>query len=475
MTAPVPDDGEGPWEARRIARRRVSALVPYARNARVHSDAQVGQIAASIREFGFVAPIIVDENDGVIAGHGRLEAARVLGLDTVPVIVRVGLTEAQARAYRLADNRIALGASWDDELLAAEVAALRADGGIDLALTGFDDAEIERMVAEVAGAVDAIEGADAGGAEGADPADDMPAARPPAVTRTGDVWRMGPHRVMCGDATDASTVATLLDAGTVALVVTSPPYDRQRAYDGGEVLDWSALMRGVFSALADRVRPDAQLLVNLGLVHRDGEWVPYWSDWLEWMRAQGWRRFGLYAWDQGPGLPGDWNGRLAPAFELVFHFNRAARQANKIVPCKWAGTQNHGSGLRAADGTVSEYQHAGMAVQQMRIPDSVLRISRHKARGIEIGHPAVFPVRLPEFLMRTYTDDGDVVFDPFGGSGTTLLAAARAGRVARLLDVSGRYVDLMVARWRQQHPDVPVLDAGGRPFDVVAVERGVTP
>ena len=133
---------------------------------------------------------------------------------------------------------------------------------------------------------------------------------------------------------------------------------------------------------------------------------PYWSAWLDWMRARGWRRFGLYTWDQGPGLPGDWNGRLAPAFEFVFHFNRQGRQANKIVPCKWAGTPNKGSGLRAADGTISEYQHAGLPVQDFRIPDNVLRLTRHKGRGIETEHPAVFPVVLPEFLMRTYTDEG---------------------------------------------------------------------
>ena len=159
-------------------------------------------------------------------------------------------------------------------------------------------------------------------------------------------------------------------------------------------------MQGVFQHLDAAMRPDGQVLVNLGLIHRDSEWQPYWAGWLDWMRARGWRRFGLYTWDQGPGLPGDWNGRLAPAFEFVFHFNRQARQANKIVPCKWAGTPNKGSGLRAADGTISEYQHAGLPVQDFRIPDNVLRLTRHKGRGIETEHPAVFPVVLPEFLMR---------------------------------------------------------------------------
>ena len=212
--------------------------------------------------------------------------------------------------------------------------------------------------------------------------------------------------------------------------------------------------------------------MNLGLIHRDNEWQPYWAGWLDWMRARGWRRFGLYTWDQGPGLPGDWNGRLSPAFEFVFHFNRQARQANKIVPCKWAGTPNKGSGLRAADGTISEYQHAGLPVQDFRIPDNVLRLTRHKGRGIETEHPAVFPVVLPEFLMRAYTDEGYVVFEPFGGSGTTILAGQRTGRRVCAIELAPAYVDLAIARWRMLHPDAPVtLADDGRDYDAIAAAR----
>jgi DNA modification methylase len=257
-----------------------------------------------------------------------------------------------------------------------------------------------------------------------------------------------------------------------ALLFTSPPYGNQRDYTTGGVSDWDALMQGVFQHLDSALRRYGQVLVNLGLIHREGEWQPYWQSWLDWMRAQGWRRFGLYAWDQGPGLPGDWNGRLAPAFELVFHFNREARQANKIVPCKWAGTPNKGSGLRAADGEVKAYTHIGLPVQEMRIPDSVLRITRHKGRGIETEHPAVFPVALPEFLMRAYTDEGDVVFEPFGGSGTTILAGQRTGRRVRAVELAPAYVDLAIARWRMLHPDLPVtLAEDGRDYDTIAAER----
>jgi DNA modification methylase len=157
---------------------------------------------------------------------------------------------------------------------------------------------------------------------------------------------------------------------------------------------------------------------------------------------------------------------------LVFHFNREARQPNKIVPCKWAGTPNKGSGLRAADGEVKAYTHIGLPVQEMRIPDSVIRITRHKARGIETEHPAVFPVALPEFLMRAYTDEGEVVFEPFAGSGTTILAGERTGRRVRAIELAPAHVDLAVARWRRLHPALPVtLADDGRDHEAIAAAR----
>ncbi|GGG39360.1 methyltransferase [Caldovatus sediminis] len=479
---------QAPWAASAVEARAVAALLPYAGNARTHSPEQVAQIAASILEFGFVAPVLVDERGELIAGHGRLLAAQSLGLATVPTIVRAGLTEAQKAAYRLADNRIALNAGWDEALLAAEVAKLREAGGIDLALTGFDGAEIERLLAGLeAVATEPGNGAvaspavatgnppDEGVGEGEaaeDPADAEPVPPRQAVTRPGDLWLLGAHRLLCGDSTHAASVARVMETERAALLFTSPPYGNQRDYTTGGVSDWDALMQGVFQHLDAALRHDGQVLVNLGLIHREGEWQPYWQGWLDGMRAQGWRRFALYAWDQGPGLPGDWNGRLAPAFELVFHFNREARQANKIVPCKWAGTPNKGSGLRAADGEVKAYTHIGLPVQEMRIPDSVLRITRHKGRGIETEHPAVFPVALPEFLMRAYTDEGDTVFEPFGGSGTTILAGQRTGRRVCAIELAPAYVDLAIARWRMLHPALPVtLADDGRDYDAVAAAR----
>ena len=482
-----------PWMAAKIALRPVAELRPHARNARMHSAEQLEQIKASMQAFGFTNPLLVDEAGELIAGHGRLEAATALGIAKVPVIVLRHLSAGQKDALRLADNRIAENATWDQALLRDALSGLQEAGAVDLLAIGFSRDEIDAILAAAEEAVidgdspDEQDDADqAGGDDGvaasegddepADPANAEPTPPRAAVTRPGDLWHLGDHRLLCGDSTDAADVSRLMGGDRAALLFTSPPYGNQRDYTTGGIGDWDALMRGVCGHLDAAVAPDAQVLVNLGLIHRDAEWQPYWSIWIEWMRTTGWRRFGWYVWDQGPGLPGDWNGRLAPSFEFVFHFNRTARQAHQIIPCRWAGHVNsEKGGLRAKDGTVGEWTHAGQGVQETRIPDNVLRITRHKARGIETEHPAVFPVKLPEFLIQAFTDEGDLVFEPFAGSGTTILAGQRTGRPVRAIELAPAYVDLAIARFRALHPNLPVtLDGDGRDYDVVAAARGVT-
>ena len=449
-----------------IEYRPIDALIPYARNARTHSEAQIAQIAASIREFGFNNPVLVDGRHGVIAGHGRILAARQLGMTELPVIELAHLTETQKRAFILAENKLTERAGWDDELLSLELAELEA-AGIDLELTGFDDGEIDTLLAKA--------GDDDAPAD--DSADEVPETPGQPVSRVGDIWLLGQHRLICGDAADSSVITGLMDGETGSLCFTSPPYGNQRDYASGGVKDWDALMRDVFARLPlDR---DGQVIVNLGLIHRDNEVVPYWDGWLSWMCSQGWRRFAWYVWDQGPGMPGDWNGRLAPAFEFIFHFNREARRPNKIVPCKHAGEDSHlradgsSTAMRKKDGEVGGWSHAGQPTQDTRIPDSVIRIMRHKGKiGQDIDHPAVFPVALPEHIMAAFSNPGDVVFEPFNGSGTSLLAAERTGRRCRAIEIAPEYVDVAVRRFRQNHPDVAVmLAATGQSFDEVADER----
>ena len=410
-------------------------LRPYARNAKTHDVHQVAKIAASMAEFGWTVPCLVAADGELIAGHGRILAAAYLGLSEAPVIVLGHLTEAQRRAYRIADNKLTELGGWDEALLLEELRGLLAED-FDLGLIGIPEDELDALLHA--------------GDDDKTVIDDDAIPAPPAepITRPGDIWALGKHRLCCGDATDPAAVARLMQNEAARLMFTSPPYAQQRDYGAAKekVGDWNALMQGVFAAAP--VTADAQLLVNLGLVHRDSEWQPYWEGWVEWMRASGWRRFGWYVWDQGPGLPGDWNGRLAPSHEFIFHFNRAPRKPHKTVPSKHAGETLGGGGLRGADGTVHAKTGTGNAIQSHRIPDSVFRIMRHKGGlGAAGSHPAVFPVALVEAVLTAFSDPGDLVFEPFCGSGTQIVAAERAGRRCFAMELDPVYCDVAVRRW----------------------------
>jgi DNA modification methylase len=283
----------------------------------------------------------------------------------------------------------------------------------------------------------------------------------------------GGHRLLCGDATSADDIARLMGGEEADICFTSPPYAQQRDYKTGPQ-DWDELMRGVFSILP--VKHDAQVLVNLGLVHHDGEWLPYWDGWIEWMRSAGWQRFGWYVWDQGPGLPGDWNGRLAPSHEFVFHFNRIAERPRKTkdkLPDSIALRFNGGT-LRNKDGKIFKAKSSPFAnLQPTKIPDSVIRIMRHKARGIETAHLAPFPVDLVTEVLTAFSDPDDLAFEPFAGAGTQLISADVNGRRCFGIEIAQIYCDVAVKRWSKFTGRTAVLVDDGRTFDEVAQARGV--
>lgn len=204
--------------AQSIEQTGIDALIPYARNSRTHSETQIAQIAASIREFGFTNPVLIDGDGGIIAGHGRVLAARKLGLSAVPTIRIDYMTEAQKRAYVIADNKLALNAGWDDELLALELGELQAEG-FDLSLTGFDDDELAKLRIGIEGVV-----------EGLTDDDEAPDVQAQAITVPGDVWVLGNHRLLCGDSTSMDDLAKLCGGQLVDMWLTDPPYNV--AYEG---------------------------------------------------------------------------------------------------------------------------------------------------------------------------------------------------------------------------------------------------
>lgn len=427
-----------------------AALVPYARNSRTHSPAQVAQVANSILEFGFTNPVLIDADNGIIAGHGRVMAAQSLGLAEVPCIRLGYLTDAQKRAYIIADNQVALNSGWDEDMLRAELMDLR-DVDFDLDLIGFDAEFLEDMLEEDQ-------------PENPNDADHVPNVPVTPVTKAGDVWVLGKHRIMCGDSTDAESVALLMNGCAADLCFTSPPYGQQRDYiDAKEhCSDWDNLMRGVFTSIP--MKQDGQVLVNLGLIHRDGEWVPYWDRWIEWMREQGWRRFGWYVWDQGPGMPGDGNGRLAPSHEFIWHFNRKSVGAKKSRECKHAGEPS-GGGQRGRDGVVKQRSSGSAPVQSHAIQDSVFRVNRQGAIHGADGHPAPYPVGLPLLAMQSWPG---LVYEPFSGSGTTIIAAEKTGQRCYAMELTPNYVDIAIKRWQEFTGKQAVLEATGQTFDELA-------
>lgn len=320
---------EDQWPANKVERRSVADLVPYARNARTHSPQQVDQIAASIREWGWTTPILIDETGGIIAGHGRVLAAQKLGIKDVPAMTATGWTEAQKKAYVLADNKLALNAGWDDELLRVELGELAALD-FDMPLIGFNDDELATLLADKT--------------DGLTDPDDVPEPPVNPVTVEGDVWILGKHRIVCGDSTKAEVVKKLMAGQSADLCFTSPPYAQQRDYKS-KITDWDALMNGVFSIIP--VKDGAQVLVNLGLVHESGRVNSYWDAWLAFMGECGWPLFGWYVWDKGFGLPGNWNGRLAPAHEFVFHFSKGGTNQQTSGSIRSLNTSRRALGRRS--------------------------------------------------------------------------------------------------------------------------------
>ena len=418
-------------------------IIPYARNPRVNTQSAVDKVKSSIHEFGWQQPIVVDKEYIIIAGHTRYLAAKQLGLSEVPVHVAENLTPAQIQAYRITDNRSAQESKWDDELLKIELFDLKSMD-YDLGLTGFDAVELGEFFGTK-------EQTSCDTEAEVDNADEL---RKKYKVESGQLWTLGAHRLLCGDSTNTEDVKRVMQGETADLCFTSPPYGQQRDYrDGGKVSDWDVLMQGVFGNLP--MSEAGQVLVNLGLIHRDNEWQPYWESWIQWMRSEGWRRFGWYVWDQGAGMMGDWSGRFAPSFEFVFHFNKKS-----VKPNKWIDKQeesikvNTGGGMRNKTGVVGGRSNPESSLQPTKIPDSVIRVNR--VAGSDIDHPAMFPVNLSEYAIRSWHG---LVYEPFSGSGTTIIAGENLGRHVRAIEISPAYVAVALERFKQHTQIEPVLCA----------------
>jgi len=408
------------WPADKVERISIDKLIPYARNARTHSDAQVAQIAASIKEWGWTSPVLVDETGQIIAGHGRVMAARQLGLKEVPVMTATGWTEAQKKAYVLADNQLAMNAGWDNDLLSVELKDL-AGMDFNLDLIGFDGKVLEGLLADKT--------------EGLTDPDEVPEAPENPVSVQGDLWIMGKNRLLCGDSTSIDHIQRLTDNCLVDMWLTDPPYNV--AYEGKTkdalTIKNDSMSNESFRQFLRDAFVAADTVMKAGAVfyiwHADSEGYNFRGACFD----AGWKIRQCLIWAKSTMVMGRQDYQW------------------KHEPCLY-GWKEGSSHLWAAD----------------RKQTTLLEFDKPSRNG---EHPTMKPVALFEYQMLNNTKGGDIVLDSFGGSGTTLIAAQKNGRYAYLMELDPRYVDVIVKRWQDFTGQEAILDGDGRTFNEMKNER----
>lgn len=375
------------WPADKVERRKVSELIPYARNARTHSDAQVRQIAASIEEWGWTNPILIDEKSTIIAGHGRVMAADKLGLKDVPVMVASGWTEAQKKAYVLADNQLALNAGWDTEMLSLELKDL--EGEFDLDLIGFGEDFLAGLLID--------------GTEGLTDPDEVPEAPEEPQAKLGDVYKLGKHRLVCGDSTSADSVQKIMGDEFADLVFTDPPYG----------VEYQSNMRTKSDKFEVLANDDTELDIAPIIELFSKGWVFVWTSWKVQTRwIDNLAAFGyptnIVIWHKPGGGIGDLKKTFSSDYEVALVWNRGAELCGKRIGSVWTVNKDGAS---------------------------------------TYVHPTQKPVALACEAIDKTTKPGAVVLDMFGGSGSTLIACEMTGRTARIVELDPAYIDVIIKRW----------------------------
>lgn len=387
-----------------IEKIEVSKLIPYAKNSRTHDDAQVAQIAASIKEFGWTNPILVDGEKGIIAGHGRLMAARKLGMDKVPVIELKDMTEAQKRAYVIADNKLALNAGWDNDFLTLELKDLE-DEGFDLSLTGFDDKELDALL-------NVIEGT-----EGLTDEDAVPEVPEEPKTKLGDIYILGNHRLMCGDSTSIDAVDLLMENKKADMVFTDPPYNMD--FTGGIHADGSKSFNAKHGGIKNDKMSQSEAADFFDAINSIIYAYCVGAFYITFYRlgiGEYWKSLervnlkvrSLIIWDKGNHTLS--NSDYMSKYEPIFY--------------GWTGDNHKFYG-----------GNNGMDIWEIK------RTAKNDL------HPTMKPVELIEKALEDASKSGNLVLDLFGGSGSTMIACEKLGRKARLMELDPKYCDVIVKRW----------------------------
>ena len=409
-----------------MIKKRVEELIPYSRNSRTHSDAQVAQVAASIREFGFMNPVLVDAENNIIAGHGRVLAARKLGLEEVPCVLHDHLTETQRKAYILADNRLALNAGWDDDLLRIELDEL-GELGFDLELTGFSLDEIDELQ------IEEIE-------DGLTDEDAVPELADEPVSVLGDVWLLGKNRLMCGDSTSIDAVEKLMDGQKADMVFTDPPYNVaiKGKFTGGIKND--DLSDKEFQDLLDGV---ASIIYQF---NKGSSYIAY--------EIKNHTQF-----ESAFSAVGEvseiivWNKDSAS----FYSDNKYNRKFEAILFIK-------GNGLLDCSAEVNVWDFAKSSSFNSRDENG----KRFNEKGnYLVAHPTTKPVGLVERALKNSSKKLDLILDTFGGSGSTLIACEKTGRHAHLMELDPKYCDVIIKRYCEFTGKQATLEATGETFEEV--------
>ena len=402
----------------------VSSLIPYARNSRTHSDAQVGQIAASIKEFGFLNPIIVDGESGIIAGHGRVLAAQKLGMADVPVIDASHLTDVQRRAYVIADNKLALNADWDSEMLRVELDELGKDG-FDIELTGFSLDEIaDLQIEEVP--------------EGLTDEDAVPEAPDEPVTVEGDVWVLGNHRLMCGDSTSIDAADKLMDGQKADMAFTSPPYNADAKAGQGDIFNGNKSVKLYSDGYSDKLP--------------SSEYVDFAASVLEVCFSV---TDGFIFWNVSYNAKSRFEYIQQIIGRIGFLVEQICWKKSSTIPFK-------GSLMRDWE-PIFLFSTNKQPVAVKEVTSNFWQISNTGSQ--EETHKACYPVELPEKGISIVASNTGLVFDPFGGSGTTLIACEKAGRSCRMMELDPKYCDVTINRWQNFSGGEAVLESTGETFN----------
>ncbi len=471
----------------KVEMKPIKAVKPSRTNTRVHPPEQVNQIIASIKEFGWTKPIICDERLEILAGHGAYTAAQQMGMTEVPVIIRTGLTQAQKRAYRTADNKIGENSNWDMKLLASELASLK-DMGFDMTLTGFDPGEINALLRPPPNHHQEVQPVESTG---------------PLVTKPGDLWALGEHRLICADSTKPDTYQALMDGRQAALVFTDPPYGISYQAPSGkfEMIEGDGLRRGQLTKMLN-----GAFAAAIGHTSKEAAWYVWHAsatreDFAHAMRDVGLVELSYIIWAKPGQVLGwsDYRWSHEPCFYAARQGHKPAYYGDRTETTVWrmaARTRKAepaiqvGAGMVVAMATGEEMYVApappkGKKVRHVQLQkgetltlvaneetDDLWEVSRDSGHGKEGSiHPTQKPVELARRAVKNSSREGEIVLDFFAGSGSTLIACEQLTRACYAIDLEPQYVDAIIRRWQTLTGKTATHAETQKTFEAIAKER----